>query len=318
MRARTSETVAGGEKGAQSIARALRDSLDSALASVDALDQALHNAREHVNAREIYQTRANVSACPDDPPKQNRPSPRRSFDPGFTADPRLAEALLRAQQNNPALERARDRELASILSRAETGDLRRNLHRAHALIGDLHRDLDHVNILDHERTRDLARGIGGAQNCIRDLSNVLHRAIAIERDRLRAPISDLERGRTRTHGLYYANDLVGKLDRALRAVLEQVGDLRRSLNRPSAIAGCEQRPRRISQPALRLAGAATGILPRRSRQRYAEEWRCELGDLAAAGAGGWRQLQYAARQLVRTVSLRFALTDRSRHRGSAQ
>ena len=50
--------------------------------------------------------------------------------------------------------------------------------------------------------------------------------------------------------------------------------------------------------AWRLAGAATRLLPARERARYAEEFRSELWELAAAGTSRRTQQAYAARQVL--------------------
>ena len=63
----------------------------------------------------------------------------------------------------------------------------------------------------------------------------------------------------------------------------------------------------VTPSASRLVGAAARLLPAPDRARYAEEYRSELWETAQAGAGRWRQLQYAVRQLTHALLLHSAL-----------
>ena len=56
---------------------------------------------------------------------------------------------------------------------------------------------------------------------------------------------------------------------------------------------------RVAPLAARLLGMAARLLPEADRARYAEEFRCEVWELAAAGAARWGQLARAARVLTR-------------------
>jgi hypothetical protein len=85
-----------------------------------------------------------------------------------------------------------------------------------------------------------------------------------------------------------------------------------------------QRPGRLNRdiptrepgrPASGLVAATARLLPVADRERYAEEFRSELWDLAQAGAGRLRQLGYAFRQLLRAIPM--SLTLRSPRRRSA-
>jgi hypothetical protein len=69
-------------------------------------------------------------------------------------------------------------------------------------------------------------------------------------------------------------------------------------------------------PARGLVVAASWLLPAALRARYGEEYRSELWDLAAAGAGRRQQLGYALRQFRCAVPLRFAVLS-PRHRRAA-
>ena len=64
---------------------------------------------------------------------------------------------------------------------------------------------------------------------------------------------------------------------------------------------------RPAPSARRLVGVACWLLPARARARYGEEWRSELHDLAAEGAGRCRQLGYAVRLLAGALRLRRAV-----------
>jgi len=58
------------------------------------------------------------------------------------------------------------------------------------------------------------------------------------------------------------------------------------------------------------------LLPKADRARFGEEYRSELWDLAAAGAGRHQQMGYALRQFGCAVPLRFAVLS-PRHKKAA-
>jgi hypothetical protein len=74
------------------------------------------------------------------------------------------------------------------------------------------------------------------------------------------------------------------------------------------------RPAR-SRSAIGLTKFAASVLPASDRDRYAEEFRAELQDLAQSGAGHLRQLLYGLRQIRGILQMRYAL--RSPRRKSA-
>ena len=74
------------------------------------------------------------------------------------------------------------------------------------------------------------------------------------------------------------------------------------------------RPAR-SRSAIGLTEFAASVLPACDRDRYAEEFRAELQDLAQSGAGRLRQLLYGLRQIRGILQVRYAL--RSPRRKSA-
>jgi hypothetical protein len=73
---------------------------------------------------------------------------------------------------------------------------------------------------------------------------------------------------------------------------------------------------RLAAPAVRLAAAAVRLLPATDRARYGEEFRNELRELAAAGAGRRQQIGYALRQFRCAVPLRLAVRVPRRRKAS--
>jgi hypothetical protein len=305
------------EDTADEIARAVLLDLDRAEASAVVLNQLIDRARAHVNRREI--TKAQVTSWThlshgDD---DREPSPRRTLplDPGDFLSLTPAMTIERALAAT-GIEWATERDLALLLARADTSDLYRKLHRAHALASDLHRHL-HRDSAGHGLRRDLASELDGGRNRVRDLASTLRRARSLDGERRALPCSDLDRARTATDGLACACDLASDLHDGLVRTLDRVNGLQRAVNRTSVAPKEQETCRRVIRPASRLTVAAAWLLPRGDRCRYGEEWRCELAELAAAGAGRWRQLKYAVRLLSRTGSLRLALAQRKRHRKGA-
>jgi hypothetical protein len=74
------------------------------------------------------------------------------------------------------------------------------------------------------------------------------------------------------------------------------------------------RPAR-SRSAIGLTEFAASVLPASDRERYAEEFRAELQDLAQSGAGHLRQLLYGLRQIRGIVHTRYALRS-PRHKSA--
>ena len=69
----------------------------------------------------------------------------------------------------------------------------------------------------------------------------------------------------------------------------------------------QRKVREVAPPAASLLAAAVRLLPAGHRNRYRQEYRSELWDLARAGAGRTGQLRYAFRQLRSAPKVRFAL-----------
>jgi len=69
----------------------------------------------------------------------------------------------------------------------------------------------------------------------------------------------------------------------------------------------QQKARKIAPSAIGLLTATVRLLPAGHRNRYHQEYRSELVDLAQAGAGRIGQLRYAFRQLRSAPQMRFTL-----------
>lgn len=76
-----------------------------------------------------------------------------------------------------------------------------------------------------------------------------------------------------------------------------------------------RKSREVVPSATGLLTAAVRLLPEGHRNRYSQEYRSELWDLAQAGAGRVGQLRYATRQLRSAPQMRFALRS-PRRRGA--
>jgi hypothetical protein len=176
------------------------------------------------------------------------------------------------------------RELALV--HAHAGDLARKLHHglARRIDGDSV-DVDHV--------ADAARDLVGS------LDHDLHRNLYLDFDR--AGARDLARPRSRDllRACFDARDLVSSLENTSNGT---------ALGAPRADKAAAQRPaRQVAAPAKGLVAAAARLLPAADRTRYREEYRSELWDLAAIGAGRSKQVGYAARQLLGALPLRYAV-----------
>jgi hypothetical protein len=122
-------------------------------------------------------------------------------------------------------------------------------------------------------------------------------------------------------------DLARELARNLDGILAQVGHRAEALadvHRLEVLAEAGEKqsheldPARravhITPTAGRLLAAVTRLLPATDCDRYGEEFRSELWEIASAGATRRRQIGYAVRQTVRIAQLRGSLlTPRRRH-----
>jgi hypothetical protein len=184
-----------------------------------------------------------------------------------------------------ALVRARDMALARDLE----GIL--NLDLALDLAGELARTLNDVRADD----RDLARAGDLASNLTRTLNHVrsLDHARVLGLDRIRDFARDL--------------DSTLNLDLALRRSVDRTAEAGPGERNVPPSTRSRAQARRVAPPARRLAAVATWLLSTRERARYGEEYRSELHELAASGAGRCQQLGYAVRLLMRAVPLRLAV-----------
>lgn len=73
----------------------------------------------------------------------------------------------------------------------------------------------------------------------------------------------------------------------------------------------------VSKPAGRLVILLTRVLPLRHRNRYIEELRGELWELAADDVSKWGQFMYAVRQFTRVWELRVELRKPAQHKARA-
>jgi len=109
-----------------------------------------------------------------------------------------------------------------------------------------------------------------------------------------------------------------ELATALMPTVYQVAELggsERSVP-PGARSRRRVKARRVAPSACRLTIVAAWLLPAGQRARYGEEYRSELYDLAAGGAGRRQQLGYALRLLGRAGPLRLAVLAPRRGKAS--
>lgn len=178
--------------------------------------------------------------------------------------------------------------LVGDLERAEAGTLGRE--RSQGLGWDLPR----ACMLADALARDLCHAPAGV--CARDLVHA--RALAQDLARAYAFSVSLDLGRD----LARARTLARDLDHALRGWSDsQDADTRHRAGGPAS-------------PAGRLLTALACLLPATDRERYREEYRSELWEIAADGAGRCQQLRYVARQTLRVGHLRCAVLASRRRR----
>jgi hypothetical protein len=205
-----------------------------------------------------------------------------------------------------------------------------NTNPDRSLVRLLIHDLDQISACAAEITRNhgIDRFIAGARYRASILDFALDPAYHLNcphalnraRDlgRLRGLISDLDR----------ASDLVGYLDcdqtldpqftAALGSALNHARDLEGIVADARATASSGSQPCVPSPLAGRLTAIAAGLLPNTEQDRYREEFRSELTEIALTGGGHRVQLAYAARVLRgATWQLRAALKS-PRRRGAVQ
>lgn len=122
-------------------------------------------------------------------------------------------------------------------------------------------------------------------------------------------------------GIYLRPEVAGDFASHLSGALNLARELEANLDRASLESlasdqgNLEHEIRKIEVPAARLLAIVTQLLPAADRDRYDEEFRSELWDLAQAGAGRFRQVAYALRQL-RCARLTVSALRSPRRRGA--
>jgi len=220
-----------------------------------------------------------------------------------------------------------------------------DLHNVHGLA--LERDLGLVInngralANDLADAQDLARIVHGDRDLIHAIRDACARAyvlatgLADARDRDRATRAVVvDPGLTADRALAGARAYADARDLARRTASDLARDLTVARDRANGLAGDRAVARdradavsteikerddqaRPARPAVRVAWTAAGLLPRPDRMRYDLEYRSELEDMAAAGAGRRQQLWHAARLLSRSPLLRVELAG-ARRRQAAQ
>lgn len=169
---------------------------------------------------------------------------------------------------------------------------------------------DRARARDRDRARDLVfalnRALAPARALAPDLDFALALALDLERVLNRALDRNSARNSDRDRALDVALDLARRLARDL--------DLARGEGEPAGLR--RVRPGQAAPSAGRLLAAAARLLPPADRGRYAEEFRSELSDLVAAGAGRRAQLAYAICLLGAVRPLRAELRAPRRERAA--
>lgn len=224
------------------------------------------------------------------------------------------------------------------LARAGASYSARAKDRERALANYFDLDLDHALVSYRDRADELARDFTSfhararARALARALDRVLerdlrrYRTLASHRDRDPAFVWDifghLEFARHLGDDLAHASRLARDITRDSAFIVDfnlnshghnSASD---SDHDPGLLAKDPGRERtaQLGRTPARLAGVAARLLPEGARARYAEEYRGELVELAAAGAGRRNQFGYALRLLTRAPLLRAELRTASRHR----
>lgn len=244
----------------------------------------------------------------------------------------LANALADASHLASGLVRMRAGALSSASALAAAEALASDVDHASALAAalasrtslelvgtrSLARDIDVVLVRGRELASALAREVASARACADASARAAAEARTIAGGAdidAEADIENLAAAEAAAEALAAGEGLAGALATArdlataLMLTVDQVAELSGSERSVPPSAGSRRRvkARRVAPSACRLAAAAAWLLPARDQARYSEEWRSELHDLAAAGAGRHRQLGYAVRLLVRAVPLRWAV-----------
>jgi hypothetical protein len=199
-----------------------------------------------------------------------------------------------------------------------------------ALSRDLGGVISSVYELERElaAARNLALGIHRGRAAAAALASARARARSLAQDLADARARDRAFRRTLSDALWYdglltnAEAYAAARDKACFRVRELAGSLAAVREMTVALASEVAAARDFAEaasearawdgasparPAIRVAWTAAGLLARCDRLGYDLEFRSELTELAANGAGRWQQLRHSARLLVRAPLLRTEL-----------
>lgn len=165
--------------------------------------------------------------------------------------------------------------------------------------------------LEGEPSRELARELARARGYAYDLASVLDVARAQGRIGGRTLNSALALDSALDSALGRARDLLG--DQALGQEIELLQAGGRTLARH--VTGLRRRPVAVAakssstgvvvaRASSRLTVWAVRLVPPAHRAEYEEDFRAEVYEVAAAGAGWWGQVRHCLRVLVRVPLLR--------------
>jgi hypothetical protein len=252
--------------------------------------------------------------------------PRRSRaqDPPGISDPRQATLLSQAHAQD--LGSARDRQIIGQMAPGSALYLASHLSHAssiaqgmpHRRAGDLARKSAHLarqatavhRALSNPRTRHSARTAAMVRSLARQTSRLNSATKRSGRSLSRNPA-----GRDFSVYLGSASALAGTLDTSYaRAHTDHHAAARHDRARRRAEAqtrhaqrAARQRAGQVTSLARKLAALAAALLPAAYRDRYIEEFRSDLWELARSGASRRRQLREAWGMLRTVLSLRRAL-----------
>jgi hypothetical protein len=173
--------------------------------------------------------------------------------------------------------------------------------------------------LDHDLARDLAATLARIYDLVWDdffapgLAPRLARDLLLSRalDLADSLVRDLDRGRARDLGLALACELeysVRGLTRDATRIATLVAGVGWAAAQPAALPTGHPAAANLSGVAQRIADFTARLLPAGYRADKAEEFACELYDLAEAGVPRRHQLGHALRVLAQVVPLRRELS----------
>jgi hypothetical protein len=206
------------------------------------------------------------------------------------------------------------------------------------------REFSRVRTMAVDVDPDLARSLAVDLAHVRDLDLALTRARTRRRikdpGRLSVLVLDLKRGAEQAFGragrhhagfardrsralaveLAVLSDFDARVGRELDELAGEVAAFRTTAaawSRSDRVDGCRSATGSFASGlvARRLVDVASCVVPVVHRERYREEWRSELHELAAIGRSRQQQLTYAVRLLTRAWEVRFELRAASTYGG---